>query len=50
MTKYIVIKKDPHEDREYMIRIEDDSELLKHLTGTYDCTNHKLLGVVRVVE
>ena len=46
MHKYIVIKRDPKDGRIYTVNIFTDADLLLHVMGTFENTDHIILSVV----
>ena len=45
MRKYILIKRDPEDNRVYQVYISNDQELAEHIRGTFDHTEHVILSI-----
>lgn len=48
-TKYLLVKRrsDADDADTYTTEVDTDAELIEHLRGTFDNTNHVLISVVR---
>lgn len=50
MIKYVVIKRDPSDNRVYIVQLGSDYELVEHVRGTVENTNHEIISVTRVAD
>ncbi len=44
---YLLMKQRP-DGSHYQTRVKGDEELIQHLQGTFDCTDHLLFAVMRI--
>lgn len=46
--KYIVIKKNPDDNKVYEVYLHNDTELAEHIRGTFDYTDHAIISVTNI--